>query len=211
MRKKHFKSRYRRNFKKRYVVIPAGMLLALLLGFGFVKHLDDFNVENPIKKDKPIAVSRDALTETSIASLSEIYQSPYIDTTIKPFIEYSSKDEAVAASGMDSFNGYNPSGFYESFEAKDNEMMQVFYSDSSGNEIYRIRKAMANVQIDENYDFCDRNEEITVGKINVTARYQNEIVKLIKWNIDEYSYAVVFSTMNEISTDNLADYINNIK
>ncbi len=214
MRKRRFKNNCRKKFKKRYVVIPSCMLIGLMLSFGYVKHLDSFSVDNLIRKEKDAGSSaKKADPETSVASISEIFYSPYIDTTISPFIEYATVDEAINIAGVDSFAGFNQAGLVESYEAKADKMIQVVYSDGSGNEKYRIRKTISNVAADENYEYCDRSETVTVGNTIAEVRYQNDEIKLIKWDSDSHSYAVVFSDSSNdiISAENVTDYINNIK
>ncbi len=193
-------------------VVSIGLIFGLVaLGiFAFMAKvgLKDYNIEETVKAEetKPRKTKTDDDNIYKVATSSVIREDREAPAVMDAYIEFNSKDEAVLRSGFNGFSTYNPNGYYETYQARDDEI-QVIYQDSSKNEKYRIIKG-----IEENpgadYDIYDEYKEISVDDITVYAGQTDEGIRFIKWSRGGNNYAVVF--WEGKSESEITDYVKNI-
>jgi hypothetical protein len=81
----------------------------------------------------------------------------------------------------------------EIFEIATEDLIDVTYTDKDGNALMQIRKAAGEDDISGDYNAYDSAEEIPVGSKTVTLKGNDQMVSLMIFTEDGYSYSVSMS------------------
>jgi len=111
--------------------------------------------------------------------------------TANPYVEYESFEEATEAAGFDITVPDAPDGYDDvSYSVMDGNMIEIIWSDASGNEAYRIRKQPGSGDISGDYNDYSEAETVGVGGKDVTVKGNDGAVYVAIWEADGYTYAI---------------------
>lgn len=122
------------------------------------------------------------------------------DGIANPFITCGTIEEAENMAGFDLTvpTVYDSDGI-EKIRVIRNYMIEVIYTDGSGNEMFRIRKAKDSSDISGDYTVYDTDETLTESGTDVRLRGNNGSVSTLTWTDEDYSYAIL-AAENEAMT-----------
>lgn len=118
-------------------------------------------------------------------------------TIANPFTDYETLADAIAAAGFDitvpdHIDGYGEQ-FYRVMDADGETMIELIYANGDEHEV-RIRKAPGSDDISGDYNDYTQEQTLTVGKLEVTAKGNNDTFNLATWTCDGYTYSVYVSS-----------------
>lgn len=142
------------------------------------------------------------MTEESAASSQEADSEDEgtVNGIANPFITCGTIEEAENMAGFDLTvpTVYDSDGI-EKIRVIRNYMIEVIYTDGSGNEMFRIRKAKDSSDISGDYTVYDTDETLTESGTDVRLRGNNGSVSTLTWTDEDYSYAIL-AAENEAMT-----------
>ncbi len=108
-----------------------------------------------------------------------------------PFIEYESLEAMVEATGIELTVPEAIDPYTElSYDAIQDDFVEVIYYDKDANEGYRIRKGIGDEDISGDYNEYAVTEQVDVDGRDVTLKGDGETVRTAIWTVDGSTYAV---------------------
>lgn len=113
---------------------------------------------------------------------------------VNPSVSVETMEEAEAITGFalecpETFGEWNRSDI----AVNNGKMIDVTYTDKDGNALMQICKAAGKDDISGDYNAYDSAEEIPVGSKTVTLKGNDQMVSLMIFTEDGYSYSVSMS------------------
>ena len=110
-----------------------------------------------------------------------------------PFVEYETMDEAAAAVGLSLSVPETPEGYDDPFiEVIGGELLQLVYANEDSQFITVRKAAIADEDVSGDYNEYPQTRKTTLGDNEVLFKGADELVSVIIWSVDGYSYSVTY-------------------